>query len=217
MTTISRTNLVCALIAMALWTGCATSGYSAASPLPPVVQEAGVPAEGLDMEQMMEAMKLAGPGPEHELLASRAGEWTTTVTLSGMTPDTPPQEQTGKASAKMILGGRFLQIHSSGSFMGMPFESLETLGFDRRHGHYTVVGMDTLGTYSVTARGEKDDDGIIRMHGEDDDPMGKQIYTFELEILSPDEHEYRVIFHQIGEHVFEGGFQMVKVRSVRVG
>ena len=80
---------------------------------------------------------------------------------------------------------------------------------------YTTVGLDTLGTYFVTGQGPRGEDGVIRMHGEDDDTMGGQVYTFEYEILGPDEHEYRVIFHRIGPTVYEEPFTMVSVRSTR--
>jgi len=179
-------------------------------------QEAGgkTAPEGLDMQALMEAMRLAQPGPEHEELATRAGEWTTDVSVR-MAPGGPVQTQTATASSKMILGGRFLEVVSDGDFMGQPFESRSILDFDRRRGEYTIIGLDTLGTYWVTGRGKRGEDGVIRMHGEDDDPMGKQVYTFEYEILGPDENEYRVVFHRIGETVYEDGFTMVSVRSKR--
>ena len=45
-----------------------------------------------------------------------------------------------------------------------------TLGFDRRHGEYTIVAMDDSGTYWVTARGTRDG-SVIAMYGEDEDPV----------------------------------------------
>ena len=58
----------------------------------------------------------------------------------------------GEAENRTLLGGRFLQssLEAHGAF---PLETLWTLGFDRRWGEYTVLGMDTMGTYMVAAAG----------------------------------------------------------------
>ncbi len=170
---------------------------------------------GFDMAAMTEALELARPGPEHEELAARAGEWSTVATLY-VTPGAAPLESRGSASARPILGGRFLEVVSTGDFMGQPFESRSILGFDRRHERYTIVGFDTMGTYWVTGQGTRGEDGVIRMHGVDEDLTGAQVYTFEYELLSPDEHEYRVVFHELGGRKFEQPFTMVSVRSTRV-
>ena len=174
-------------------------------------QDAASGPGGMDM---MEAMKLAQPGPEHEELMALAGDWVTDVSLGAM-PGMPPMEQKGTTTATPILGGRFLMMTSAGNFMGMPFEGINILGFDRRHGEYTLVGFDTLGTYSVSGRGKKDDDGVIRMHGTDDDPMGKQVFTFEYSDLSADSYAYRIVFEQIGPQVFDPPFAMVEAKAVR--
>ena len=115
----------------------------------------------------------------------------------------------------MILGGRFLEIVSKGDFMGQDFESVGFLGFDRRHEVYTAIGLDTMGTYWVSGKGTRGEDGVIRMHGEDDDPAGKQVYTFEYEIISDDEYEDRVVFESIGSQTFDPPHTMVTVRAKR--
>ena len=48
--------------------------------------------------------------------------------------------------------------------------AIYTIGFDRRHGRYTVVAMDDSGTYWVTAQGGREGDRIA-MYGKDDDPV----------------------------------------------
>lgn len=179
-------------------------------------QDAQDAPPGFDPQAMAEAMKLAAPGPEHEALAKKTGEWTTEVSIySPMMPDMEPMKTTGTATARTILGGRFLEVVSRGAFMGQPFESVGIMGFDRRHGEYTTIGLDTLGTYWVTGKGKRGEDGVIRMHGEDEDLMGKQVYTFEHEEISEDVHVDRVVFKQIGPRVFEEPFTMVTVRSTR--
>ncbi len=177
-------------------------------------QEGEAPS-GMDAKAMEAAMALAGPGDEHEGLAKWAGEWEMEVSMNSPMPGMPEQKQTGKASAKMILGGRFLEVTSNGSFFGQPFESKTILGYDRRHGKYTLVGFDTLGTYWVAAEGVRDEDGVIRMHGTDDDPMGEQVFTFEYREIGEDEYEHRVLFERIGDQVFEEPLAMVTVRNRR--
>ncbi len=169
---------------------------------------------GLDMEMMAKMMELAQPGPEHEELARLAGEWEPAISAQ-MMPGAPPMKESAPATASMILGGRFLEIVSEGDFMGQPVESRAILGFDRRHEVFTLIALDTLGTYWVTAQGKRGEDGVIRMQGEDDEPMGKQVYTFEYEILSADEYEYRVLFSRLGSQEFEEPFEMVSVHCTR--
>ena len=64
-------------------------------------------------------------------------------------PGAPPMTFTGTSDAKMILGGRFLQINGSAQAAnpGMSSESLTVIGFDKRTGKYTMWGVDTDGTY----------------------------------------------------------------------
>lgn len=183
----------------------------------PSQEEAGAGDElGSDRATMQEMMRLAQPGPEHELLAERAGDWETSVSVR-MMPGAEPMRTSGRATSRTILGGRYLQVVSNGTMMGQPFESRSILGFDRRHEEYTIIGLDTMGTYWVTGKGQRDEDGVIRMHGEDLDPTGKQVYTFELEILNEDEHVFRVLFSELGGRTFDEPFPMVEVKSTRKG
>ena len=129
----------------------------------------------------------------------------------------------GDGAADLIGGGKLaaglslqhnLTDHSLAVHV-VGFHLVRDLGFDRRHGEYTLVGFDTLGTYWVSGQGPRGEDGVIRMRGEDDDTMGGQVYTFEYEILGPDEHEYRVIFDRMGPTVYAEPFTMVSVRNTR--
>lgn len=177
-------------------------------------QDTGEPARGADMEALVAAMALGQPGPEHEEIAKLAGDWEAEISLRAM-PGVAPMESKASVSSRTILGGRFLELTSHGTFMGTDFESRTFLGFDRRHEEYTVIGLDTLGTYWVTGKGERGADGIIRMRGEDQDPMGKQIYVFEYEVRGDDEFVQRVVFEQLGDQKFDPPFEMVTVRNTR--
>ncbi len=168
----------------------------------------------IDPEVYQEVMRLAQPGPEHELLTQLTGEWVSEVSIQ-MAPGTPAMVQKATASGALILEGRFVEIKAFGDFMGQPFESLTFLGFDRRHEEYTLIGLDTLGTYWVSARGKRGEDGVIRLRGEDDDTLGKQVFHFEYEFFGRDEYEYRVAFEELAGQVFEEPFTMVTVRNKR--
>ena len=119
---------------------------------------------------MEELLAMTQPGPEHETLMQLVGTWDVEVRTP---PGQPKLRQAGTATAETILGGRFLVIDSK--VEGMPggpatTEYRHTLGFDRRHGVYTVIAMDDSGTYAVAGQGSRDG-GRIKMYGEDDDPV----------------------------------------------
>ena len=126
----------------------------------------------LTQDQMMEmVMKLAGPSEEHKILESLVGEWNTDVAL-WMAPGIEPMRFNGETTNEMILGGRFLLSQGHSGEGDMYTETLWILGFDRRHEYYTLIGMDTWGTYHITSVGEYDaKTKILTMSGEVDDPL----------------------------------------------
>ena len=176
------------------------------------------PPEGMDPEGMAQAMALAmdaaQPGPEHELLAKYAGEWNLEASFR-MAPGAQLLTETGTARMHPILGGRFLQIDVEGAFMGSPFESMTLLGFDRRYDDWTLIGFDTYGTYYVTAKGKRGEDGVVRMDGRDEDLMGPQVYTFVVEFVSDDELVVSTEFTAFAGQTFEEPFRMVTIRYKR--
>jgi len=148
-------------------------------------------------EMMKKYQEMAQPGPEHMKLAELTGNWTYTVKMWMSPAETNPMETEGKGEAKMIIGGRFLQLNNSGSFMGMPFEGMSIIGFDRRGKEYTTVGFDNMGTYWVSAKGTVDTtSGSIVMYGKDEDKaMGfTQEYKFIFDLKSKDNFVFSVVF-----------------------
>ena len=176
------------------------------------------PPEGMSPEAMAQAMaqsmELARPGPEHELLARYAGDWTLEASIT-MTPGSQPLTETGTARMHTILGGRFLQIDVEGGFMGTPYESMTLLGFDRRYDDWTLLAFDTYGTYYVTAKGKHGEDGVVRMDGREEDLMGPQVYTFVVEFVSDDELVVATDFTALAGQTFDEPFRMVTVRYKR--
>jgi len=160
-------------------------------------------------------MEMMQPGDEHDLLADMEGEWESAATL--WMPGAPEFSTRMTSTSSLILGDRFLQQWTKGSFMGQPVESLTILGFDRRHGVYTMVGFDTMGTYYITASGKRDPDtGTILFEGRDEDLGGEQVYTFEMAFNGDDEVVTTLTFSKLGAMpIPEGGFKMMQNVATR--
>jgi len=146
-------------------------------------------------EQIAAVAEMAKPGPEHAVLAGLAGEWDQRI-IGWSEPGSEPFELAGTAMNRPILGGRFIESQSSASYVGMPVEAVTIFGFDRRHGQYTAILMDSQGTYWITARGELREDGTIVMRGTDDMVTLNhvQVYDVVLRIDGPDRYVIEIVF-----------------------
>ncbi len=177
-----------------------------------IAQQPPTPEEQAEMMKKYE--ELAKPGPEHQKLAELAGNWTYQFKMWMSPAETNPMVTDGKGEAKMVIGGRFLQLNYSGSFMGTPYEGMTMIGFDRRSSEYTTVGFDNLGTYWVSAKGPADKEtGLIVMEGEDEDAfMGiTQEYQFIFDLKSKDMFTFSVVFTDPVMSQGTGNFKMVEV------
>ena len=165
-----------------------------------VTAQQSTPEQQKAMQQaMLEQMK---PGPEHGTLAALEGKWSMDVVYR--MGDGPVMKARGVANNRMILGGRFLQSSATsknpmGPGLGDPdVESLALYGFDRRTKQFTILGLDTMGTYWVSAAGSRTADASIVMSGETlDDHAGSQEirkYDMVLRVVDPDTYVTEVIF-----------------------
>ncbi len=138
---------------------------------------AATPPKRPSKEEMKRLMSQMRPGSEHDLLSQFSGEWELTL----RTGRNAAGEAKGSAISSMILGNRFLDLRYQAKGPSGAFEGTFTLGFDRRHEHYTLVAMDTSGTYFVTSKGRKNKTtGKLKLYGTDDDPFMKSMgYTKE--------------------------------------
>ena len=150
------------------------------------------------IQKMLEPMK---PVAEHQELAALAGRWTQEVTYDmGQ-----KMKSTGTVTNRMILGGRFLVSEGSsanpaGPGIGDPtLETMSIYGFDRRTKEFTIVHHDTMGTYYVTAAGNKTEPRTVVMRGETPDDHGgaKEMrkYDMVLKFVDADTYVTEIIFH----------------------
>ncbi len=140
--------------------------------------------------------ELNTPGEEHAMLGEYEGKWKSEVTsfIPGMGEST----STANGEARLILGGRFLEIKSTGEYMGQMVESISILGFDKRFKKFTLDGYDTMGTYGTHSEGEYDKGkNIITYKGKNYEPLMKAYidYTFKFYLTSKDEFSYELFFH----------------------
>ena len=151
------------------------------------------------IQKMLEPMK---PVAEHQELAALAGRWTQEVTYS---MGGPPMKASGTVANRMILGGRFLLSEGSsanpaGPGFGDPtLETTSLYGFDRRTKEFTIVHLDTMGTYYVTAAGNKTEPRTVVMKGETPDDHGgsKEMrkYDMVLRFVDADTYVTEIIFY----------------------
>jgi len=167
-----------------------------------------------DAPTMAEMMKLAQPGPEHaELAAIGEGEWLTEISMR-MAAGAPPMKVESPETRRMVLGGRFVELHGQGQFMGMDMERLTYLGFDRRNEEYTLVQFDSGGTYWITARGKEDpESGVIELFGEDEAPWGTERYRIDLDLTADDEVRTAVTFFEQGGRTYDPPFTQIETVS----
>jgi hypothetical protein len=155
-------------------------------------------------EQMQAMLAEMRPGPEHQVLANLQGRWNFDVTYNMGGPKAKPITARGTSTNRLILGGRFLVsegVSDNPAGAGMGGATVETMtiyGFDRRTKEYTTIGLDTMGTYWVTAAGSAKPDKTIVMSGEtlDDHAGSKEMrkYDMVLKVVDADTYITQIIF-----------------------
>jgi hypothetical protein len=97
---------------------------------------------------------------------------------------------TGSSTGRSIIGGRFLILETTmkGAFDA---ESMNLFGFDRRTGDYTMTGVDTLGTYAISAAGKYDEvqKGVV-LHGSYAQPPSGTEQKYHFRWTRPNDREH---------------------------
>jgi hypothetical protein len=108
----------------------------------------------------------------------------------------------GEAEYAWIMGKRFVQCDMvSGPSAPWQSESMTIYGYDTRFKRYTMWGIDTMGTYSVSAHSaENGYDATTRkivMEGTNEDPdHGTETFRWVLTIESEDRHVQEIYFNR---------------------
>ena len=87
-------------------------------------------------------------GDEHERLAKLAGSWTGVV-RTWLDPTKPPAENEFTASAKLVLGGRFLRIEYRHALDGTPIAGELIVAFEREEERWSTAWVDSFHTGSA--------------------------------------------------------------------
>ncbi|HEV7765549.1 MAG TPA: DUF1579 family protein [Thermoanaerobaculia bacterium] len=130
----------------------------------------------------------AKPVAEHKRIAELSGTWKVTTKLWFGPGE--PQTASGTGEGKVILGGRFLEM-TTDLKGALESESVTIYGFDRRTNDFTMIGIDTLGTYWISAAGKYDETqkGIV-LHGSYAQPPTGQETKYRFLWSKPSENEH---------------------------
>lgn len=116
---------------------------------------------------------LSKPSKEHEELAKYAGKWNVEMQFASSQKD---EAYSGTSINTMLVENRFLQIQFAASKASEEVSGVFIIGFDRRNLEYQMTGMDTWGTYYVSATGKRlPECNTIKLYGKDNDPNMKKI------------------------------------------
>lgn len=107
-------------------------------------------------EQMMARwMEFATPGPGHQVLAAKAGNWNLNVRMF-QAPGGPATESPGTSSVQWVMDGRYLQDITTGEFNGQAFHGQGLTGYDNLKHKYVTSWVDNMGTGILYGEGDYD-------------------------------------------------------------
>ncbi|MEX1023607.1 MAG: DUF1579 family protein [Planctomycetota bacterium] len=170
----------------------------------PFLAPTAAPQEA-EMTEMAEMMKRAAryttPGPEHALLERFVGDWDVEAVMLMGGQATPATQ--GTATFAWKVPNRWLESEWSGTLMGMPGQSFQTMGYDKLKQSYVWNHITTYDTAMNHAEGDLTPDGkALILYGTLDeyltgehDKLVKYVYRF----LSDDSFVLEVHDLAIGE------------------
>lgn len=134
--------------------------------------------------QMKAWMAYMTPGSVHEMLAKSSGDWNEEVTM-WMSAGAPPMKSTATCTNTMILGNRYQESISKGSFNGMPFEGKGITAYDNAKKVIMSTWIDNMGTGIMYMEGKYNEaTKTVNLSGSMVDPMtgktGKMRETFKM-------------------------------------
>jgi hypothetical protein len=108
-----------------------------------------------DAHQTPDATK---PGPEQELLAKRAGEYTRTIKFVAQ-PNADANASSGTSKISVALGGRFIVEENNDTVFGRPVSGTRIYGFNNLTKQYEAVWIYTGSTAMIFLTGTSTDSG----------------------------------------------------------
>jgi hypothetical protein len=201
---------------------------TAATALPSFAQDAA-PAKSADdkpndAQMMTMMMDLAKPGENHKVLEPLVGTWTYTTKL-WLSPDTntPPMEYSGKAVAKSIMGGRYIQTDNTskmqmpgadGTMMDMDFHGMEIAGYDNAKKKFVSSWVDNMGTGIMLSEGTYDPATKTITYTSEEEPMpGMKMKVRELLKLTDGDHHTFELYEDHGDGKETKAMEIVCVRD----
>lgn len=163
-----------------------------ANPGKRLIEERQQKAANGGMERWQESIR---PSLGHEVIAQFEGDW---VYHTKMWWDqaAPPAEVEWAGPARMIMGGRFLEMSAEGEMMGMPWQGRYMLGYDNVRSLFHLTAFSTMDTSVQTLWGSIDREGkVLTFIGDMNEPMTGEIakaYKISWTIDSEDRWTQRV-------------------------
>jgi hypothetical protein len=149
---------------------------------------------GLLRAQDMPAMPK--PVKEHAWLKQLAGEWETDAEVM-MAPGQPAMKAKGTESARMF-GDFWVVTNSKAEMMGMPFNSIFTLGYDPGKKKYVGTWVDTAGHYMWKYEGTVDATGkVLTLETEGPSPMAPDKIAKFKEVIEFKSNDHKVFTSSI--------------------
>jgi uncharacterized protein DUF1579 len=160
--------------------------------------------------QMQQALAAAQPGPQHAQLMKLAGDYTTKETFYA--PGSEPQESTGTAKLRAILGGRFVEEENSGQSFGQAYSGLRLYGYNNGSKQYEAIWIYDGSTAILVLDGTSEDNGkTVRYSGAFLGPTGEK-QTLRVNITQNDADHFTVKL--LGESA--GGMSTLETVYTRV-
>ncbi len=145
-------------------------------------------------EELQKAIKAGQPADQHKMLQKLAGEWEVVVKFK---IGEKWNEGKSKCSAKMILGGRFLQQKYESKLFGKPFTVIQILGYDNTTKQFTEIHLDSMNTAVEVRNGKPTKDKkSIEFVGERTDPASDKRMRTRTVLTSVDDDHFEIAWHQ---------------------
>lgn len=176
-----------------------------------VLAQDGSPQKSDAAPNMQAAASATLPGPEHALLAKRAGEYTRTVKFVAQ-PNADANASTGTAKISVTLGGRFILEENTDAVFGHPVSGTRIYGFNNITKQYEAVWMYTMSTAMLYMTGTSADGGkTIDLTGVSQNHRGDKI-PIHATIRQVNDDQFVVTLMSTGADGREAAFQETTYR-----